>query len=216
VELPAASFSAPTPIVSDTFAHDRHRALACITCHATTDPKRRLTFKPPRGCQACHHASPAKSTCGTCHKGDELPRSLALPVQVAVAGHTPRAREVDFSHTEHESQRCVACHTTPVTLEAKAATECASCHHAEGRACIACHAAAQPRAAHAGLSDAHVACSSCHEAAAVARLLPEKPFCLTCHTEQQGDHFPSRQCTTCHFLSAPADFQKHLRGDEDA
>jgi hypothetical protein len=210
--LPAAIVI--TPAVSDTFSHDRHRALACITCHVTTDPKRRLTFTPPRGCQACHHASPVKAACGTCHGADELPDALALPVRVSVAGHTPRSRDVSFSHAAHESQRCVSCHTTPVTLEANEPAACASCHHAEGRACTACHAAAEPRAAHAGLSDAHVACASCHEDAVVTRLLPERPFCLTCHP-QQGDHFPSRQCTICHFLSEPADFQRHLREEED-
>ena len=216
LELPAASFS--TPIALDTFSHDRHRALACITCHTTTDPKRRLTFTPPRGCQACHHASPAKAACGTCHGREELPGTLTLPVQVAVAGHTPRARDVTFSHTAHESQRCVACHTTPVTLEADAAKGggCASCHHAEGRACSACHEAAQPRAAHPDLGDGHVACSSCHQEAVVAQLMPGRSFCLTCHA-QQRDHFAGRggECTTCHFLRTPDEFRKHLLTAED-
>jgi hypothetical protein len=205
------------PVVADTFSHDRHRALACITCHATTTPGRRLTFAPPRGCQFCHHDAPAASACGKCHDPGEHAAPEAVPVRVTVAGHAARDRPVRFSHATHQQQRCVDCHTTPVTLEADPTVTCGSCHenhHTERADCGLCHTAVEPRMAHARLADAHIQCASCHDEAIVARLMPNRTFCRTCHAEQ-ADHYPGRECTNCHFLASPAEFRTHLRTPED-
>ena len=48
---------------ADSFSHARHKKLGCITCHDIASKTNRLTFRPPRGCQICHHQAPSKSNC---------------------------------------------------------------------------------------------------------------------------------------------------------
>jgi hypothetical protein len=199
----------------DTFSHTRHQKLPCITCHVAARSSR-LTFEPPRGCQLCHHGGPATNDCSRCHaSGPPETRTVAVPV--AVAEHAARERSVTFDHTRHSTRKCVACHTTPVTLVADPAVACRDCHenhHAAGRECRTCHGAAEPRAAHATLADMHVACDNCHAAGIVAQLTPNRTFCQTCHADKQA-HFADRQCTTCHFLASPEEFRVHLRKDAE-
>ena len=199
----------------DTFSHTRHQALPCITCHVAARSSR-LTFAPPRGCQLCHHSGPAANDCSRCHASG-LPEARPVPVRVAVAEHAPRERAVTFDHARHASQKCVACHTTPVTLVADPAVACRDCHeshHAAGRDCRACHGAADPKTAHAALADMHVACDNCHASGIVAQLVPNRTFCQTCHLDKQA-HYAPRECTTCHFLSSPEEFRAHLRKDAE-
>ena len=206
----------PPPAPLDTFPHDRHRPLACITCHTTRQGGTRLTFTAPRGCQLCHHQAPATSTCTTCHADAKRAAADTVTALVAVAGHPPRGRPVVFRHERHQAARCVACHTAPATLapEPTAAT-CQACHenhHAPGRDCGSCHGAAQPRAAHATLGDMHVACDNCHAEKVVALLTPDRAFCQTCHADKR-EHHTGRECTTCHFLASPDEFRAHLKRD---
>jgi hypothetical protein len=199
---------------SDTFPHDRHTKLPCLTCHATRTGHGRLTFVPPRGCQLCHHEAPGTSDCASCHAQDERAAALPLAIGVAVGDRPARPRAVSFEHATHRALRCVECHSTPVTLEpAPAARACRSCHEAHHRAaaqCTACHGAAEPRAAHAGLPDAHVACDACHVEHVVKLLTPDRALCLTCHAEQK-EHQPGAECSTCHLLAAPEAFRPLLR-----
>ncbi len=200
----------------DTFSHPRHKSLPCITCHVTARSAR-LTFTPPRGCQLCHHQSPATNNCARCHAAGRSGEH-SVPVTVAVAGHAPRERAVTFDHARHAGQRCVACHTTEVTLDANPTVACRSCHephHAVGRDCRSCHGAADPKAAHASLADAHVACDNCHVEDVVAQLVPNRTFCQTCHAGKTAHH-AEKECTTCHFLAAPEEFRVHLRKVEGA
>jgi hypothetical protein len=207
----------------DSFPHARHTTFACITCHVTRQAHNRLTFEVPRGCQFCHHDKAANRACTTCHEESEWTAPRSATVRVAVAGHEPRERPVTFLHSTHTARQCAQCHTTPVTLnpEPPAAT-CQACHddhHAAARQCRECHGGTDPtpRAAHATLTDMHVACDNCHESATVAKLTPDRAFCATCHGEQQA-HYPDQECTTCHFLSSPDDFRPHLqksRGEGD-
>jgi hypothetical protein len=44
----------------------------------------------------------------------------------------------------------------------------------------------------------------------VARLVPDRELCVTCHVKQQ-DHYPTRECTVCHFQSTPTQYRQHLR-----
>ncbi len=198
----------------DTFPHDRHTQLACITCHASTREHARLTFTPPRGCQICHHQAPAASTCATCHTSGELAASHAVTVTVAVGDRPPKPRSVAFAHAAHSAVRCVTCHTTAVSLEPDGPTvTCRSCHedhHAAARQCSTCHAGADPRATHQPPIEAHVACAACHREATVARLVPDRALCLTCH-EKQRDHYAARECTVCHLQSSPDAYRAHLR-----
>src|SRR6266545_801208 len=195
----------------DSFSHPRHKSLACITCHVATR-NARLTFTPPRGCQLCHHQSAATNTCARCHAAGPQ-EARQVPVIVAVADHPPRERAVAFRHGQHASQRCVACHTTEVTLDANPTVVCRNCHdahHAAERDCRTCHGAAEPKAAHASLADTHVACDNCHTEDIIAQLVPNRTFCQTCHANR-ASHHAERECTTCHFLASPDEFRVHLR-----
>jgi hypothetical protein len=201
---------------ADTFPHARHKKFACLTCHATQPGRGRLTFERPRGCQICHHQAPLSSNCASCHAGAALARPESVRVQVAVGGRAPRAHPVQFDHGRHHALACVACHTTPASLDpAPAVASCAACHedhHAAGKQCATCHtggATPEVEAAHAPPVDAHVACDVCHPAAIVTRLVPDRMLCLTCHA-QQREHHAQQECTVCHLQSTPEAFRAHL------
>ena len=204
--------AAATP--PDTFPHDRHTTLACLTCHASAREHARLTFAPPRGCQICHHQAPATSNCASCHAADELAVSHAATVQVAVGDRPAKGRSVAFAHATHSALRCITCHTTAVTLDPDApVVSCRSCHedhHTAARDCAACHGGAHPWETHQPPVEAHAACDACHREATVAGLVPDRALCLTCH-EPQREHYADRECTVCHLQSSPDAYRAHLR-----
>ena len=212
--------AAPSPVsrswlaAPDSFPHDRHKQLACLTCHVTSRPNARLTFEPPRGCQICHHQAPAASKCATCHAPGELSPVHAETMTVAVDTRPARSRVVAFAHTTHARLPCTTCHETPVSLApaapVKSCTACHEDHHTARRDCAGCHAGGEIRAAHADSVNAHVGCDACHREATVARLEPDRGLCLTCHNAQR-EHYATKECTTCHFLASPADYRAHLR-----
>lgn len=131
-----------------------------------------------------------------------------MTVSVAVSGAPARKRPARFDHVSHRGTTCAECHTTAVSLAAAAPiASCKACHddhHAAGRQCSACHAAdaEETREAHAPPERAHVACDACHAPETVARLVPDRAFCITCHAEQR-DHYAVRECTVCHFQATP-------------
>lgn len=202
----------------DTFPHARHTSLACISCHAApADQGGRLVFQQPRGCDICHHQAPQRNDCSRCHQQDELAASHVQQVSVKVPDHEVRTRPVRFVHPTHDSLSCVSCHTIPVTLApSEAVRQCNDCHgdhHATGRDCAACHTTAQLETAHRDdVAASHQRCDACHTASTVALLTPDRSFCLTCHQPQSRDHYPQRECTTCHFLQSPGEFKAHLTG----
>ena len=204
----------PLPAPADTFSHDRHKQLTCLTCHFTKRGHGGLTFQAPRGCQICHHQAPATSKCASCHAADELADTLPATVAVAVLDHALRARPVAFRHAAHTNVQCANCHTSPVSLDPAApVTACTSCHedhHQARRDCTGCHAV-DVVAAHPDSLDAHVACAACHHETTVARLVPDRGLCLTCHAAQRREHFTDRECTTCHFQATPEAYRAHLR-----
>jgi hypothetical protein len=210
-DSPTRRFVAAFP--ADTFSHQRHQRLPCITCHSTTTGHGRLTFERPRGCQICHHQAPATSMCATCHAAVERERPVEVTVTVAVRGHAPTARPVAFAHPVHDTIPCVTCHTTPVSLApVTPVATCATCHaahHEQQRDCVTCHGTATIRSAHARPVDAHRRCDACHTPSTIAALTPTRAFCLTCHTEQR-QHQPGRECTTCHFLASPEQYRATL------
>jgi hypothetical protein len=207
--------SPPTASPSDTFSHQRHRKLACITCHSTTSRRSDLTFERPRGCQICHHQAPARSQCSSCHESDEVDVARPLTVEIAVPNHAPRPRPVVFEHTTHGKLACAQCHTTPVSLEpeprVKACIACHDEHHTSPTNCAACHRTAQITPAHAQPVDAHAGCVECHDQSTVSQLTPGRSFCLTCHSSNV-DHFAPRECSQCHLLSSPQAYRAHLSG----
>ncbi|MDZ4673050.1 MAG: hypothetical protein SGI84_01265 [Gemmatimonadota bacterium] len=203
------------PAKADSFPHPRHSSLACITCHvAPNQPTGRLTFLAPRGCQICHHQRAETNNCATCHQPGELGTSLALTIPIATKDKAPRPRAVSFAHDTHTALRCQQCHTQPVSLAPTAAVRtCADCHadhHTAQRNCASCHTGAELRTAHAeNIAATHQACDACHTSSTVALLTPDRSFCVTCH-QPQVDHYARRECTTCHFLLAPAAYRPHL------
>jgi hypothetical protein len=208
-----APISAASP--SDTFSHERHRRIACITCHTTTSPTATLTFTPPRGCQICHHQSPARSECSQCHQAGEVTRPMPVTVQVAVPEHQLRPREVGFEHDEHAQLTCIQCHTTAVSLEPEeAVATCAACHdehHAARQQCASCHRTDGVMAAHQPPVDAHQACDQCHTSTTVGVLEPTRAFCLACHGSEV-DHYQQRECSTCHLQATPEQYRPRLTG----
>jgi hypothetical protein len=207
--------------VQDTFPHDRHNDLSCLTCHKTaTGHGEDLTFKPPRGCQICHHRDPAESDCATCHPSTEINVPVAVSVTISVANNGARTRTVSLAHDWHATLQCVDCHTAPVTLApAEGTRSCVDCHadhHTAGRLCSGCHESVHIKEAHAPPRDAHTGCDACHDTATVAGLTPDRSFCLTCHGSLPSDHYAAsgRACTTCHFLMGPDEFRRQLLKSE--
>ena len=210
---PVEARVAPPAFPADTFSHQRHRRLACITCHTTASRTRTLTFEPPRGCQICHHQRPAENDCSACHQTEELSAALPVQVRVEVAGHPVRPRPASFAHEQHASVKCTECHASVVTLAADSAVAtCASCHdshHAKDQDCASCHRTAEITAAHQPPVDAHRGCDECHAGATVAALEPSRSFCLACHAPST-DHYPQRQCTACHLQATPGEYRRQL------
>ena len=214
---PPRAAPAPRPALrapSDSFPHDRHKKLACITCHTTTNPNNKLTFTPPRGCLGCHHQNAATSNCANCHSADEIAAARQLFVAVGVKNHPARQRPAVFQHQAHAGVACVKCHTAAVTLDPDSGvitcTACHEPHHTAARNCASCHNSFDPAGAHAQPVEAHAGCDACHEVETVARLVPDRELCVTCHVKQQ-DHYPTRECTVCHFQSTPTQYRQHLR-----
>jgi nitrate/TMAO reductase-like tetraheme cytochrome c subunit len=218
-DLPPPRRSAePQPAPADSFPHRRHTSLACITCHVSPATQGgRLTFEAPRGCQICHHQAPARSNCAACHRPDSLAKSIPTTVPVTVPRTPTRDRVVQFAHPTHAGIRCADCHTTPVTLTpGTAVRQCSNCHgdhHAAAKQCASCHSTTTLRSAHRDApGNVHRRCDACHAATTVARLTPDRSFCLTCHTPDQATHYPQRECTTCHMLVTPAAWRPQLTG----
>jgi hypothetical protein len=197
---------------SDSFPHDRHKKLACLTCHLPTSQKV-LTFQPPRGCQICHHQSPQQADCKKCHPAEVLDRPMDVRVTITVPKHDPRARTVGYQHSLHDKKKCIDCHVTPVTMEpSDSVVKCQSCHtdhHQSGRRCATCHQTSVIREPHEAPIAPHYGCDRCHTPARIAALEPTRTLCLVCHSTEQ-DHHESKQCTECHFLASPEEFRTHL------
>jgi hypothetical protein len=209
---PHRAISVRPALPSDSFPHNRHKKLACLTCHVTSSGEK-VTFEAPRGCQICHHQSPAQSDCISCHTRADLPASNDLQVSIAAAGKQPRPRTVLFRHDAHGKVTCTACHGQPVSLApVDSAATCSGCHaehHKAGRDCATCHRTPGIADAHVRPATVHVACDACHATARVASLVPTRSFCLACH-QSTVDHYGPRECSECHLQSRPAEYQPRL------
>lgn len=200
---------------ADSFAHARHRALPCLTCHIVNRPKAGLVFEVPRGCDLCHHQQIVAGRveardCTRCHRPDVLTTARAMDVRVAMPSRPPALRLVGFEHERHRSLTCAQCHRPPSVALADSIRTCSGCHdqhHEAQRTCSACHNRDEMRPAHARKD--HTGCDACHTPSRIAGLVPARTFCLTCHMKQQ-DHQPDRECTGCHFFQTPAEFRRDL------
>jgi hypothetical protein len=207
VAAPAASV--------DTFPHGRHTSLPCLTCHTVNREKYGLVFEVPRGCDLCHHQSVIAgkvdaADCARCHKAEKLAVARPMVLQVKVGNRAPTARTVGFQHDRHQRVSCATCHKAPNTVPPDSVRTCQACHnqhHTAQRNCSTCHNRPETPAAHSRTT--HEACDACHAPSRISALVPARNFCLTCHAAQRT-HQPGGECSTCHFLEAPADYRRHL------
>jgi hypothetical protein len=216
---PAAQSHVPAPARADDpprpFEHDEHKQLKCITCHDVKSRENKVTFASPRGCLICHHeARQTTRDCAACHADEQVRQfqhAEQLRVKVKKADVPARTRTVQFRHATHENVKCADCHVAKVTLaptaEAKNCTGCHDDHHAAKRDCASCHRTDESWKAHT--RESHVACTECHAQATVARLLPDRTFCLGCHPPAV-DHYADQECTQCHLLTSPEGFRPRL------
>jgi len=197
--LPAAEppVSAPAAAQDTTFRHSVHKALACTTCHGTTNTHGELKFARPEGCLACHHGATQRVECTTCHAAASL-EPIALPVTFVISARPePVTRPLAFSHARHSALACTTCHAPDVRRSvANTCADCHAAHHTARADCSACHPTARTGHDRA----AHDACDRCHTDAVVAALPPSRPLCLVCH-EAQRDHYADGDCATCHALT---------------
>jgi nitrate/TMAO reductase-like tetraheme cytochrome c subunit len=222
---PPSGVPVPAPLKArvetrDTFRHDRHRDLACVTCHRSSVRHGELTFEVPRGCQICHHQAPLPSRCEPSHQLEPLREArYSVAFSIAVAAEPPRLRTVPFSHERHQALTCVSCHTTPVSLALSSErAQCRGCHDAHHdpiRDCAFCHSTPALRVVHerelGGRENAsHQRCDACHTPASVALLEPRRSFCSTCHPDQRSGHYEGRECSLCHLLTTPTAWRPRL------
>ena len=202
---PPGSSITPTASPSDTFSHQRHRKLACITCHSTTSRRSDLTFEQPRGCQICHHQAPARSECSNCHAADEVEVARPLTVEVTVPKHAPRARPVVFDAlgTRAGRMRAVSYHAglrssrsheprpaspaTTITIPVRPIAQPATEPHRSARLTRR-RSMPTPAAWNAMTSPT------------ITQLTPKRTFCLSCHSSSV-DHYAPKECSQCHLLS---------------
>jgi hypothetical protein len=212
------------------FDHGSHvlkGAVACKDCHSDAtyfrdtkssgpetdrdlDPRHGKTTITAVSCLSCHHEKQTKVACVACHTGDER---LSRPIRIVMAmkltpPKAPTSRPVPFQHAQHEKTACATCHTTPGSI-ADVPT-CASCHtdHHKERAasCASCHGD-KSLADHT--MDSHFKCANCHVRETVARLLPDRAFCVSCHVKQVN-HEPKRECAPCHLQLSPNDVRRRM------
>lgn len=215
-EPPPRHAQLPAPRASaDSFPHNRHSSLACLTCHVPASRGSGLTFRAPRGCDLCHHQQViggrvSATDCARCHASEKVASPHPARVNVQIGSRPPVGRTVGFKHQSHEPVACADCHRPPEVTPPDSVRTCQACHdqhHAARRDCAQCHNRSETRVAHP--RETHTACSACHTPARIAPLIPTRSFCLTCHIPQRT-HYPAGECTTCHFLQTPAEFQRHL------
>lgn len=127
-----------------TFAHPRHRNVACATCHKPASKGVALSI--PSGaaahttCYQCHTPRAQAngqdiSSCATCHK----------PGQHSRASMSSKAFKVSFSHEQHKRQgiSCLECHkiTSFPSRAAQVSSPLPTEHPASqrGQSCETCH-----------------------------------------------------------------------------
>jgi len=214
-DVPAAQSLVPDTLVPRKFDHDEHKKLTCINCHDVKSRQSTVTFERPRGCMICHHESPKTTRdCAACHSAEQVrgfQHAEELKVQTAAPKAPLRVRPVQFRHATHENVQCGECHkgkvTKAVTPQAKACEGCHDNHHDAKRDCANCHRVETSFKAHT--REAHVECTSCHAQQTVARLVPDRSFCLGCHPSTV-DHYAEKECTQCHLLQSPEEFRPSL------
>ncbi|MFN8670145.1 MAG: cytochrome c3 family protein [Gemmatimonadaceae bacterium] len=222
--------TAKKTVFDESFDHASHlvrSAVACKECHSDynyfagggtssptvdrdVDARHGKTKLTKASCESCHHAPTTKVECTACHATDvRLKRAITVTMALKLQPEkAPASRAVAFQHTQHEKTACAECHKTPGAM--KEVPSCASCHadHHKEKAsgCAQCHGSTM-LADHK--MDTHFKCASCHARETVARLLPDRAFCLSCHVKQ-ATHEPGRECAPCHLHQSPTEVRRRI------
>ncbi len=83
--------SAAASFPPDTFSHERHRRLACITCHSTTSRRSDLTFRAAARLPDLPSSAPRPERLRDVPHGDELSSARPVTVVVGVSQAPPDA-----------------------------------------------------------------------------------------------------------------------------
>ncbi len=208
-----------------TTCHQPHSWLVegknCTRCHQDVERE-----APSRGGAATHAGRLAPDAVATLASAGPLDLAALLQAPAAAPQDTARPRLPRFSHGDHRTQACSACHSSRLrhgALRIRSAEDCQRCHHTgPGRdQCATCHAAADraqplnrlPRTFRLQVSgrqvtrsipfphDRHAAvpsCLLCHSNPATRA--PDGADCALCHT---AHHRPDANCRTCHGAANP-------------
>lgn len=186
-----------------TFSHSRHRDVACLTCHSTSDAHGEVTVATTGECMECHHSPPVSNDCTSCHRVTDFQGERRRTTETfELSVDDPVTRDLVFAHVQHSDVECSSCHTEGVRRAAAAAcTACHEEHHRPEALCMQCHTA-PPRASHTAA--AHVSCagSGCHDPSPIQGVPRTRTLCLVCHQELV-DHERGRNCADCHALPPP-------------
>lgn len=194
------------------FRHAEHSAVDCLDCHSTEEAHGTVTVTSIRGCRSCHHEGPTAEPCTRCHAPTDLGRDGGYDVlqDLRMSVGTVRGRELPFSHGDHGSDSCAACHADGPARSA-ASLRCAECHRDHHRAeaeCASCHreapAESHPLAVHATCTG-----SGCHDPAsarvtATTMEASDRSVCVSCHPDQR-DHREGERCARCHLMPPAED-----------
>ena len=180
-----------TPLAAQSrpFDHERHRSVACQSCHTTGTS---VVRGDPGWCDSCHHQNRPESQCVRCH-ADNAGSSHEFVVLMNLPGG-PEERPLDFPHEGHRARSCSDCHGAPAQPVADDFS-CTSCHvehhEAEAVTCSQCHGA-PPRWAHTEAL-AHRTCAGgvCHQSFDAGPPEEWRPaLCLFCHEDFRGREMP--------------------------
>ena len=213
------------------FDHEKHvmsASLDCTECHGTAalfledaktfDPDHGLTHVKPNDCATCHHRQAPASSCAGCHGSSLVSKTLTSVVPVSIDGEPALERNVEWTHAQHASVECGACHGGQDALAPAAGiASCTACHedhHDAGRSCAQCHGIENTRDAHD--EDMHFGCADCHAEETIRRLTPDRGLCLTCHENEAAGHYEDSgsACSSCHFLAEPHELRERLVSGE--
>ena len=195
-------------------------------------------------CTSCHEMTPyyaawtegphAGVACIECHVDAGTAERMAHKVTALgeVVGHFFGDPTFPMGTTEVPDERCLACHDGVIETDLPGFVHA---DHAEGKACITCHASAghdvtAEALAEAGVLDpeaqaakdarevavvgggaanleghAPVSCSTCHDMAATG--------CASCHEPGHEPRDPSTTCTDCHSAATRWAFAHPVRTD---
>jgi hypothetical protein len=183
------------------FRHADHQRVTCGDCHRPDERHRSARTWTARDCAACHHGDEAARGCTSCHVRSDFaaPRRTATPMALSVWTEA-RSRDLLFEHDRHAAVGCLDCHRAGMNRPPESCAACHTDHHRPEAECARCHVAPDP-AVHNLAAHASCAGAGCHSAAATARPMLSRQFCLVCH-DTQREHRPNRVCVNCHIKPA--------------